>query len=435
MSQQINVKPAIEKTVSELRWGGLTTPWYFLCLIIILAASYMGKLPAGWLGAYTFATFVGILFEKIGDNTPIIKDYFGGGAIVTLFGASALAYFDVLPAATMAQMKAFIGAMDFFGVLAAALVSGAIISMERKLLIKAGLLYIVPLFGGMAAAFGLAYLAGMLMGYGGLKAVMLVALPIMGGGTAAGAIPLAQIYGSALNNDPKLYLSMVMPAVALGNALAIVSGGLLNRVGNAFPSLSGNGELMVGFQAEKPKVMTPNYTKMGVGYMLTGIFFAIALMLEKVIPLHYYAITIIMVAVLKVANVFTEEHCDAVKQWFDFLIKTSVPAILFVIGLIVTDLKMVIAAMTWQYWILCAITVLGAILGAGLFGRLVGFYQIESAISAGLCMANMGGSGDIATLAAAKRMSLLPFATISSRIGGALILVLASLMVRMLGVG
>ena len=42
---------------------------------------------------------------------------------------------------------------------------------------------------------------------------------------------------------------------------------------------------------------------------------------------------------------------------------------------------------------------------------------------------------DHATLAAAKRMALLPFATISSRLGGALILVLASLMVRMLGVG
>ena len=78
---------------------------------------------------------------------------------------------------------------------------------------------------------------------------------------------------------------------------------------------------------------------------------------------------------------------------------------------------------------------IGAIIGAGLFGRLVGFYPIESSITAGLCMANMGGSGDIATLAAAKRMALLPFATISSRLGGALILVLASLMVRMLGVG
>ena len=169
--------------------------------------------------------------------------------------------------------------------------------------------------------------------------------------------------------------------------------------------------------------------------MLTGIFFAVSIMLSKFIPMHYYAITIVLVAVLKIANVFSDEHCEAVKQWFEFLVKTCIPAILFTIGLVVVDLKMVIAAMTWQYWALCIVTVVGAIIGAGLFGRLVGFYPIESSITAGLCMANMGGSGDIATLAAAKRMALLPFATISSRLGGALILVLASLMVRMLGVG
>ena len=434
MSEQTNKTTAMNLG-GEIRWGGMKTTTYFVVLGIVLAATFTKNLPGGWLGGYTLATTLGILFEKIGDNTPIVKDYFGGGAIVTLFGASALAYFQVLPAPAVTLMKEFIGKMDFFGVLAAALVSGSIIGMDRKLLIKAGLLYTVPVVGGLIGAFGLAALVGTFIGFGGIKSIMMVALPIMGGGTAAGAIPLAQIYGAALQNDPKLYLSMVMPAVALGNALAIVSGGLLNKLGNAKPSLTGNGELMIGFQAEKPKASTPDYAKMGVGFLLTGIFFTVSIMLSKFIPLHYYAITIILVAVLKIGNVFSDEHCESVKQWFEFLVKTCIPAILFTIGLVVVDLKMVIAAMTWQYWTLCAVTVFGAILGAGIFGRFVGFYAIESSITAGLCMANMGGSGDIATLAAAKRMTLLPFATISSRLGGALILVLASLMVRMLGVG
>lgn len=434
MSEQTNKTTAMNLG-GEIRWGGMKTTTYFVVLGIVLAATYTKGLPGGWLGGYTLATTLGILFEKIGDNTPIVKDYFGGGAIVTLFASAALTYFNVLPKPAMDLMKEFMGRMDFFGVLAAALVSGSIISMDRKLLIKAGLLYAVPVAGGLIGAFGLAALVGAFIGYGGIKSIMMVALPIMGGGTAAGAIPLAQIYGAALQNDPKLYLSMVMPAVALGNALAIVAGGLLNKLGNAKPSLTGNGELMVGFQAEKTQASSPDYTKMGVGFLLTGIFFAVSIMLSKFIPLHYYAITIVLVAVLKIANVFSDEHCESVKQWFEFLVKTCIPAILFTIGLVVVDLKMVIAAMTWQYWALCIVTVVGAIIGAGLFGRLVGFYPIESSITAGLCMANMGGSGDIATLAAAKRMALLPFATISSRLGGALILVLASLMVRMLGVG
>ena len=72
----------------------------------------------------------------------------------------------------------------------------------------------------------------------------------------------------------------------------------------------------------------------------------------------------------------------------------------------------------------------GAVIGAGLVGWLMGFYPIEAAITGGLCMANMGGTGDVAVLAASKRMELMPFAQISSRIGGAFMLILATLAVQ-----
>ena len=74
----------------------------------------------------------------------------------------------------------------------------------------------------------------------------------------------------------------------------------------------------------------------------------------------------------------------------------------------------------------------GAIIGSGLVGRLVGFYPVESAITAGLCMANMGGTGDVAVLSAAHRMELMPFAQISSRIGGAFMLILASVLLQII---
>lgn len=66
-------------------------------------------------------------------------------------------------------------------------------------------------------------------------------------------------------------------------------------------------------------------------------------------------------------------------------------------------------------------------------GKLVGFYPVEAAITAGLCMANMGGTGDVAVLSAAKRMELMPFAQISSRLGGAIILIIGSLALSLLG--
>lgn len=85
-------------------------------------------------------------------------------------------------------------------------------------------------------------------------------------------------------------------------------------------------------------------------------------------------------------------------------------------------------SITPEYVGLCATVVVGASIGAGLLGRLMGFYFVESSITAGLCMTNMGGTGDVAVLSAAKRMQLMPFARISTSIGGAIIIILCGLL-------
>lgn len=70
--------------------------------------------------------------------------------------------------------------------------------------------------------------------------------------------------------------------------------------------------------------------------------------------------------------------------------------------------------------------VTGATIGAWLMAPLFKFYQVEATITAALCMANGGGAGDIQVLGASKRMDLMSYAQISSRIGGAIMLVIAS---------
>jgi len=103
------------------------------------------------------------------------------------------------------------------------------------------------------------------------------------------------------------------------------------------------------------------------------------------------------------------------------------------IGLCYLELNTVIETFSLSYLILCLVTVIGAFLGAGLVGKWVGFYPVESGITAGLCMSNMGGTGDVAVLSAANRMELMPFAQISSRLGGAIILIIGSLLLSLLG--
>lgn len=88
-----------------------------------------------------------------------------------------------------------------------------------------------------------------------------------------------------------------------------------------------------------------------------------------------------------------------------------------------------------MFIVLIALTVLVAGVIAGALGYLVKFYVVESAIVPGLVMADTGGSGDVAVLSAAERMNLLPFATVATRLGGALLLVLTSALVPVLGSG
>ncbi|WP_317852056.1 2-hydroxycarboxylate transporter family protein [Paraclostridium sp. AKS73] len=98
------------------------------------------------------------------------------------------------------------------------------------------------------------------------------------------------------------------------------------------------------------------------------------------------------------------------------------------VGIALTDLGEIIAAFTISNLVIATFIVIGAIIGSGVIGWIVGFYPIETAITAGLCMANRGGSGDLAVLGAAKRMDLISFAQISSRLGGGMMLIIASIM-------
>jgi len=90
------------------------------------------------------------------------------------------------------------------------------------------------------------------------------------------------------------------------------------------------------------------------------------------------------------------------------------------------DLGELAAALSPSTIVIALMVVLGAIIGSALVGKLVGFYPIDTAVTAGLCMANRGGSGDIAVLGAANRLDLISYAQLSSRVGGGMILIIAS---------
>ena len=426
-------------------------PWYVFLIFaaVVVAAAYMGVLPVGMAGCFAFMIVLGAVLGKIGDNTPIIKDYLGGGAIVIIFGSAALNFFHIIPEGVVENITSFFkptGAfLDFY---IAALITGSILGMNRKLLVKAAARYFPAIFGGLGLAFLLCSVLGQIMGFGWAKALLLIALPIMGGGMGAGATPLSKIFETAGTMTADEALSVMTPAVAIGNAISIVIAGIIVKVITS-KKWNGHGALMQAgsvdpaeleispeMQAKRDDIKI-NY--LGMGLLVSTAFFAwgfiLANLWSKLVPsvtIHAYAWMIITVAIVKITNILPENIEIACYQWFQFIMKNLTNTLLVGIGICYLDLNQVISSLNVTYFVLCLVTCLGAFFGAFFVGKLVGFYPVESGITAGLCMSNMGGTGDVAVLSAAGRMELMPFAQISSRLGGAVILLLGSLMLSLM---
>lgn len=443
-------------------------PWQYFAIfsVIVLLATMVGVLPAGMAGCFAFMIVFGTILQEIGDKLPIVRSYLGGGAIVIIFGMGILRYvnffglFDLFnapnadgvtyTATLMKNIESFFkptGAfLDFY---IAALITGSILGMNRKLLMKAAARYFPAIFGGIIVSFGLAALFGGITGFGVVKALLLIALPIMGGGMGAGAVPLSKIFESTGTMTAEEAISIMNPAVAIGNATSIVLAGILVKILTS-KEWNGQGALMKSgvtdaseleispeMQAKRDKIDIRN---LGIGLFVSTSFFAwgfiLAKLWSKLVPavsIHAYAWMIITVAVCKVLDLLPEFVEIACYQWFQFIMKNLTAALMVGIGLCYLSLDVVISSFTLTYLVLCLVVCVGAIIGAGLVGKLVGFYPVEAAITAGLCMANMGGTGDVAVLSAADRMELMPFAQISSRLGGAIILIIGSLMLSVMG--
>jgi CCS family citrate carrier protein len=413
---------------------GISLPVFGALTAVVLIGTYMGVLPKGMIGAFAIM----MILNEIGTHLPIVKSYLGGGPIVIIFGSAALATYKVLPEATTEIIRNFMVGEGFLDFYIAALIAGSILGMNKQLLIRAAVRYLPAIIGGVLVALSAVGLVGALIGYGATEAILYIGVPIMGGGMGAGAVPLSNIFGEALSREPADVLSVMIPAVAMGNAMAIVAGGLLNRLGKKKPALTGEGELIIGSsnrqqQADiKETRAAISLEMLGKGLLFAVTFFVLGRIIGKFVPsIHSYAWMIIAVAIAKVTGIVPAEYEESAYQWFQFIMKNLTPTLLVGIGVAYTNLQQVIDAFTLQYVLLVGVTVLGAIIGSGVVGRLVGFYPIESSITAGLCMANMGGTGDVAVLSAADRMDLMPFAQISSRIGGAFMLILASFLIRL----
>ena len=448
-----NFKELFDPT--EHKWGGFNLPT-FLCLLIVVAIIVyvpFGLDKEGNPGSFLRPNFLimfsalavfGLLFGEIGDRIPFWNDFIGGGTILVFFMAAVFGTYKLVPENFMSAVDIFYGdqPVNFLEMFIPALIVGSVLTVDRKTLIKSISGYIPLIIIGVVGASIGGIVVGFIFGKSPIDVIMNYVLPIMGGGTGAGAVPMSQMWASQTGRPASEWFGFAISILSIANVFAIICGALLKKLGEVKSSLTGNGKLLIDNSKEAVKDkevdVKPELTDTTAAFILTGVLFMVAHILGELwaafakshnikFELHRLVFLILLTIFLNIANVVPDKIKAGAKRMQTFFSKHTIWILMAAVGF-TTDVQEIINAVTISNLLIALAIVLGAVGFIMLVARKMKFYPIEAAITAGLCMANRGGAGDVAVLGAADRMDLMSFAQISSRIGGAVMLVLGSVL-------
>lgn len=414
--------------------------WMFLILdVIMIFLARMDWLLTDMVGALAFALSVGTLLGWVGDHIPVWNTWFGGGMLFTSLVAAAMNTFGLIGENTIAALNTFNGSTGFLNLYILVLITGSVLSIDRKLLLKSFAGFIPTILGGVVFALGLAGIVGAVTGVGAIEAICTFAIPIMGGGNGAGITPMSKMYEAATGNPAGVWYASAFAIISLGNLVAVFCAALMNKLGQKKPSLTGNGQLMIAKSNDTAAAdeYKPTVTDYACGLCLGLVCYNIANFYSKHISIinnhlklgftiHTFAFMVILIAILNISGILPKNVRAGAGAIQKFFVKYMSFPLMITVG-IGTSLKDYAAVFTNPANLLViVVVVIGAMIGTYLVAKLVHFYPIEAMITGGLCMANGGGSGDVQVLGACNRMELMSYAQISSRIGGAIMLVVAS---------
>ncbi len=413
-----------------------------LYLFLILAgltwiANILNIIPSSMVGSIGMMFIIGIVMGEIGDRLPIWKDFIGGGTLLALLGGSLLVFFNLLSESSSTSIGELMKTTDFITFYAAVLITGSILSINRTVLLKSFLGYIPTVLAGLigAAVFGI--IGGMIFGKSARDVLMFYFLPIMGPGTGAGAVPMSQIYEATGLGAASEFLSTAVPILTLGLVMSIILGAVMNKIGMLFPQFSGNGRL------SKNETVQPDQEGQGKsdvsarscasGFVLATGYYILGVIFSHIVPpifgvtIHAFAYMVIFLALSNMMGLIPQSVKDGAKKLQGFFAGQFSWVIMVGVGVVYVSISDVLAVLTISNFIMVFLVILGAMIGTALMGKLMGFFPVEAVITAALCMSNSGGAGDVAVLGAAHRMNLLSWSQISSRIGGGIMLIIASI--------
>lgn len=418
--------------IVETRVGIIPLPVYVLLVIAIGGFIALGKMPTEISMVFAIMAVAAYTLVEVGRRVPLLRNI-GGAAILVTFVPPFLVYKGWLPEALSKPVVDFFKTSNVMYMSIACLIVGSIFGMDRSTLIKGFVKILVPLASGTVVGAVVGTAVGTALGLGAFDSFFFIVVPIMAGGVGEGAIPLALGYSDILHQPQGDLLVKALPAVMVGNLSAICFAGMLAYVGKKFPALTGNGRIQPGEHDDMDAHSDTLPSNMDIVHIaaaaVTAIsFYVLGLLCYRLFGIPAPVVMIMGAAAVKLAHAVSPQLQQGSYVVYKFFTAVVALPVLFAFSAAVLSWEKLLEGFAIPNLVTIVSTVFAIMATGFVVARKVNLYPVDAAI-VNLTHSGMGGAGDIAILSACDRMQLMPFAQIATRIGGAIVVVIALFMI------
>lgn len=419
-----------------------------------------------------FSMLLSDVLKAIGNNTPILRNI-GGGAILCLLVPSFIFSNAIIKSNEWAQFtkifkdnKNFVNSaslMGFSEFFVSFLVTGSLLSINKNVLknaIKKFLpLVVISLFISSLIVGTIGFflkpikdvgISGISPDHSFLNAICFIFIPISCGGITCGIIPLTKIMSQGSTDLETKFSSIIMPSLIVGGIMSVIVSGLIKSFFRNSKYNSPTGQLEKEILSEnkntnikktESKEENISYDKIKTGfvivfalYVLSSLLrYSIVILLRSVLkngsnlvpPIIVFLVLVIFL--LKLSDLIPSYYVERVNQASKFVTTHFSDAILIIVGIGLNFNAFVNKCQDLPFIITCLCCVISTASAAAFIGNKIGYYPVQSSISAGLCANSIGGAGNLAILEASDSKQLMPFAQISTRIGGDIVVIVTSI--------
>jgi len=402
--------------------GIIPLPLFILAGVLIA----IGKLPSDIVVMVATLAFFGFACGEFGKRLPIVGKL-GAAAICATFIPSALVYYGLLPDSVVESTIKFYKSTNILYLYICCIIVGSIMSMNRQVLIQGFLRIFFPMLCGEIVGMIVGMGVGLALGLEPFQIFFFIILPIMAGGVGEGAIPLSIGYATLLHMDQGVALGRILPMVMLGSLTAIIIAGCLNQLGKRYPHLTGEGQLIPNSNSRDDKIANlsgaftgkTDVTTLASGVLLAVLLYMLGMLGHELIGLPAPVGMLFIAVLVKLTHGVSPRILEGSQVVYKFFQTSVTYPVLFAVGVAITPWQELVNAFTLTN-LLVIISTVSALVVTGFFvGKKIGMHPIDVAIVS-CCQSGQGGTGDVAILTAGNRMSLMPFAQIATRIGGAI---------------